>query len=160
MGEINTAAADKGHPTRRKKLSTRVDLTPMVDLGFLLITFFIFTTSMSDPTAMKLMLPSDKNVDHPIETPESKTLTVIIDGNNTFSYYYGKDSAHTQVGGNTETGIRKILIEKKKELITKFGSADEFMVIIKPTDQANYAAIVNILDEMKINGIKKYVLIN
>jgi len=161
MGEINATGSDQhASKPQRKNLSIRIDLTPMVDLGFLLITFFIFTTSMSEPTAMKLILPSDKNLNDPIKTPAPKTLSIIINGNNTFSFYHGLDSSSIQVGGNTVTDFRNILIKKKKELITNFGNADDLMVIIKPTDEASYSSIVNVLDEMKISGIKRYVLIN
>src|SRR3978361_675062 len=72
-----------------KKLSTRVDLTPMVDLGFLLISFFIFTTSLASPTAMKLVIPADAPVsDHP-QTSEERTLTLLIAKDNRLFYYPG-----------------------------------------------------------------------
>lgn len=158
MGEINsTATADRDSAPKRKKLSTRVDLTPMVDLGFLLITFFIFTTSMSDPKEMKLILPSDKKPGKPMKTPESKTLNIILPGNNKIATYNGFDIKNTKLISGSDNSLRTIIIKKKKEIGDKFNDPDELIVLIKPTEEATYESIVNTLDEMTINEVKTYV---
>src|SRR5215831_1032583 len=94
MAEMDTSSGGghkKGPGVKKgKKLSTRVDLTPMVDLGFLLITFFIFTTTMSQPTAMKLFLPKD--TDKPEEqnkAKESGALTIMLGAKDHVYYYEG-----------------------------------------------------------------------
>ena len=137
-----------------KKLSTRVDLTPMVDLGFLLITFFIFTTTMSQPTAMKLFLPKD--VDKPDEQnklKESAALTVMPSKADMVYYYEGLDPSKIQQ--STFKGIRDIILDKKRRTDPK-----DFMVIIKPSKDATYKNTVDILDEMTIDAVKRYALVD
>jgi len=137
-----------------KKLSTRVDLTPMVDLGFLLITFFIFTTTMSQPTAMKLFLPKD--VDKPEEQnklKESAALTLMPSKANMVYYYEGLDPSKLQ--SSSFKGIRDIVLDKKRRTDPK-----DFMVILKPTKDATYKNTVDILDEMTIDAVKRYALVD
>ena len=138
---------------KSKKLSTRVDLTPMVDLGFLLITFFIFTTTMSQPTAMKLNLPKDTDKpDEQNKLKESAALTVMPAKNNQVYYYEGLDPTKIQ-SSNFKT-IRDVILDKKRRTDPK-----DFMVIIKPTADATYKNAVDILDEMTIDGVKRYALV-
>lgn len=143
---------------RSKKLSTRVDLTPMVDLGFLLITFFIFTTSLSQPMAMRLNLPSGENVKHPSEVNEKLVLTLVLKDDKTVGYYYGSDVGHMQFT-DYSTGLRQAILQKKAEVAKEYGIADELTVLIKPADSAVYKNIVDVLDEMKINGVSRFMLL-
>lgn len=134
------------------KLSTRVDLTPMVDLGFLLITFFIFTTSMSQPKALTLILPNDTGSGTP--TKESGALTLLPGNNNAVFYYEGIfDANHIKEAGISS--IRDVIIDKKRRT-----NAKDLVVIIKPLSNSNYGNMVNILDEMTINDIKRYAIVD
>src|ERR1700749_379362 len=96
MASIDTGGGDSGHKKgpgvkKAKKLSTRVDMTPMVDLGFLLITFFIFTTTMSSPTTLDLNMPKDiKDQKDQTEAKESGVLTIMRGKGNSVYYYEGK----------------------------------------------------------------------
>ncbi len=158
MAEMDTSGGGghkKGPGVKKsKKLSTRVDLTPMVDLGFLLITFFIFTTTMSQPTAMRLFLPKDvKNPDEQNKVKNSAVITLLL-GKNDVIYYYEGDSA----AGLKPTDfkkIRDIVIDKKNRTDPK-----DFVVVLKPTVDATYKNTVNILDEMTIDGIKRYAMVD
>lgn len=153
--EVKGGGHKKGPGVKKgKKLSTRVDLTPMVDLGFLLITFFIFTTTMAQPTAMNLAMPKD--TDKPDELnkiKESGALTIMLGKSDVIYYYFGNDPSKLQTTGYKD--IRKIIIDKKKAT----PSADLF-ITIKPDKDATYKNAVNILDEMSINDVTRYAMID
>jgi biopolymer transport protein ExbD len=157
MAEIETKrSAEK--KKRFNKKSTRVDLTPMVDLGFLLLTFFVFTTALSTPMAMNLVMPDDK-IDT-IKDPvcESCVLTILLDKGDRIKYYEGAAENNPPV---KETGfapeqIRKILMQKKADVEKVRGSADQFILIIKASATSNFKNFVDITDEVTICQIKKY----
>jgi biopolymer transport protein ExbD len=158
MAEMDTSGGGhkkKGPGVKKgKKQSTRVDLTPMVDLGFLLITFFIFTTTMSQPTAMKLNLPKDvEKPEDQNKLKESAAFTVMPSKANMVYYYEGLDPSKLQQ--TTFKQVRDIILDKKRRTDPK-----DFMVIIKPTKDATYKNAVDILDEMTIDGVKRYALVN
>ena len=143
---------------RSKKLSTKVDLTPMVDLGFLLITFFIFTTTLSEAKVMKLNMPQDSKEQLPIK--KSVVLTLIPSGHNKIHYYF-EDNPQTMLITNYGVeGLRKLIINKKKEVTVKFGDGQEMVVLIKPTDKSTYQNLVDVLDEMLINNVTRYMLLD
>ena len=166
---------------KAKKLSTRVDMTPMVDLGFLLITFFIFTTTMSSPKALNLNMPKDtKNEEELNKAKESGALTIMLSKNNAVYYYEGQLAPD---GSNFKSAnfatIREEIINKKKEVMKTHvhdGSCPkiwaenkgdknscldrDFVVVIKPDEDATYRNTVDILDEMTINNVKRYAMID
>ncbi len=170
MAEINASAGANRHQgiARSKKLSTRVDLTPMVDLGFLLITFFVFTTTATQPTAMQLFLPADKpGAIDDTEIPESVALTVIpIEGNRVF-YYHGdlKNADRPGQSGisnfSIADGIGAVIREKQKRLAAsgKFKRSD-LMLIIRPMNNASYKSVVDALDEVLINQVVHYSFVD
>lgn len=104
---------------KAKKLSTRVDMTPMVDLGFLLITFFIFTTTMSSPTTMDLFMPKDTDKDEEQnKAKESGALTLLLGKNDVIYYYEGQLKEDASNFLTSSFGkIRQIIIDKKKSVI-------------------------------------------
>jgi len=181
------AGGDGGHHKKgpgvkkAKKLSTVVDMTPMVDLGFLLITFFIFTTTMSSPTTMELYMPKDTDKDEDQnKAKESGALTIMLSKDNHVYYYEGqlKEDASNFLSVNF-AGIRKIIIDKKKSVIDahqhdagcekiwaknagdKKSCLDkDLVIVIKPDEQATYKNTVDILDEMAISDIKRYAMVD
>ena len=166
---------------KAKKLSTHLDMTPMVDLGFLLITFFIFTTTMSSPTTMELYMPKDTDKDEDQnKAKESGALTIMLSKDNHVYYYEGqlKEDASNFLSTNF-AGIRKVIIDKKKSVIEahqhdtgcekiwaknngdKKSCLDkDLVVVIKPGELATYKNTVDILDEMTITNIKRYAMVD
>ncbi|NCI51661.1 biopolymer transporter ExbD [Sediminibacterium roseum] len=161
MAEMDTSGGGhkKGPGVKKsKKLSTRVDLTPMVDLGFLLITFFIFTTTMSQATAMKLTLPKD--VDNPEDQNKAKqsgVITVLMGKDNTVFYYEGElDNTASNFKSSNFHDIRDVLMRKKSTV----RELKDYVVIIKPSKESTYKNLVDILDEMTITVSTRYALVD
>jgi biopolymer transport protein ExbD len=140
------------------KRNLRIDFAPMVDLGFLLITFFVLTTSLTEPRAFGLHVPEDGEG---VQSPLSATITLTMLENGRIDYLEGSE-AHVLAKGSAhlyqQPSLRKHLLEKRKRIIDQLGSDEQYTVIIQPTAQTNYKEVVDVLDEMTITGIKKYVL--
>jgi biopolymer transport protein ExbD len=153
MAEITTNNSNKGGKRCTRK-STRVDLTPMVDLGFLLITFFVFTTTMSTTTAMGMVTPKE---DTTVETeiPESTVITLIPAANNKLYYYEGKESNNYKSTDYTSMGLRKLMVDKKKKVES---NGKDAILIIKPSKFSSFKNMVDIIDESKICMYKRYFL--
>jgi biopolymer transport protein ExbD len=171
MAELNTGdgGGGKGGKVRAKKQSSKVDLTAMVDLAFLLITFFMLTTSLSKPQSMDLSLPDkDPDTTKTIESKvdENRTLTLILGENNKLTYYMGLLA--TPIAGPKDIaygkdGIRKELLKRKKTVLeysTALGKPKNgIIVIIKPTKKSSYRNLVDILDEMAITKVETYAIV-
>lgn len=150
MAELNTGGGGggKGGKVRSKKQSTRVDLTAMVDLAFLLITFFMLTTSLSKPLAMDIAKPDkdDKN-ENKLELRQSQTMTILLGKKNQIMWYMGEAGKSTP---NIE-GFGKItqsLLDNKRKV--KEATGKDIIVIVRPTDGSTYKNFVDIMDELSI----------
>lgn len=191
MSGVETGGGEheKGKP---KKMSTRTDFTPMVDLGFLLITFFMLTTSMSKPQTMEIAMPSKEKVSEEQKTTikASKAVTIILGKDNKVFYYEGtreneKDPKVESTTFDKAGGIRKYLIKRNYDNVIKYrdlkkdfkdkklteadfnkkkdeilGDKNSPIVLIKATEEATYANLIDILDEMAISNIGRYAIID
>lgn len=178
MAELDTSSSGghkKGPGVKKgKKLSTRIDLTPMVDLGFLLITFFMFTTTLAKPKTMEINMPyKDPNmkIEDQTKIKETVALTVLLSKNHRVYYYEGMATDPTKPPELKSTtfaaknGIRDEIIQKKKKVEEAraaglIGPKDLMTVLIKPDTTSTYGDLVNMLDEMNINEVKVYAIID
>src|SRR5690606_29830098 len=137
MAELNTGGdGGKGKKVRSKKMNPGVDLTAMVDLAFLLITFFMLTTTLSKPQSMPLAMPDkDKTDTTGMKVPEHRTMTILIGKDNTLAWYMG--FFNTPIVPVTQDkfgkdGIRKVLLQRvaaAKEAAKKEGNPDEGLIV-------------------------------
>jgi biopolymer transport protein ExbD len=178
MAEMDTSSGGghkKGPGVKKgKKLSTRIDLTPMVDLGFLLITFFMFTTTLAKPKTMEINMPyKDENLteEEKNKLKASVAMTVLLSKDHRVYYYEGIGDNPDQApdmkvtGFKAKDGIRDAIIAKKKIVdgLKRSGALtakDEMTVLIKPDTTSTYSDLVNMLDEMSINDVKVYAIID
>jgi biopolymer transport protein ExbD len=160
MAEIqqNSGGGGKGGKKRAKKMSTRIDMTPMVDLAFLLLTFFILTASFNKPNVMQLTMPvKEKNPDEQTVLKASDAFTIVMGENDKLYYYEGlladDVKPDLKVSNYSADGIRKVLLARQRQ-------NPKTVVLIKPDDKSNYKNMVDILDEMNITNQSKYALVD
>ncbi|WP_432713682.1 ExbD/TolR family protein [Pedobacter sp.] len=146
MAELNTS--------RNKKAVPKVDLTAMVDLAFLLITFFMLTTSLSKPVAMDIAKPDQEiNAGH-YDFPASRSMTILLGKENQMAWYMGENGKDVPVVENL-AGIRQALKVNKLKVDEANGNQPEksLCVIVKPTAGAKYKNFVDVMDELHIAQI-------
>lgn len=171
MAELNTGDGGGGKKgskkVRSKKQNSKVDLTAMVDLAFLLITFFMLTTSLSKPQSMDLGLPDkddDPTKNKDVKVDENRTMTLLLGDDNKLKMYMGllatpKIAPKDIVYG--KEGIRKELLKQRDAVIQYTGNKDKgLIVIIKPSKKSTYRNLVDILDEMAIADVPTYAIVN
>ena len=169
MAELNTGdGGGKGDKkVRSKKGNSRVDLTAMVDLAFLLITFFMLTTSLNKPQSMDLGMPDKQKKDEPKDemlVADNRSLTVLLGENDKVKWYLGQFAtplAGPELVTYGKDGIRKELLTRVKSVIAETGDPKKgLIVIIKPSKKSTYRNLVDILDEMAICKVKTYAIVD
>lgn len=176
MAEIaqDSGGGKKDGKVRSKKMSTRIDFTPMVDLGFLLITFFMLTTTLAKPQIMALVMP-DKDIKKEDVEPvkESKVLTLLLGANDKVYFYEGITNPTLDSTDYSAEGLRATILKKMDKVKGQFGEEDyeDFKtkeprkgsyinVLIKPTKESRYKNLVDVLDEMSITKVRYYVILD
>ncbi|HMG89803.1 MAG TPA: biopolymer transporter ExbD [Chryseolinea sp.] len=155
MAEISQGGGGgkKDGKVRVKKASTKIDMTPMVDLAFLLLTFFILTTTLNKPQTMELTMPEkEKEGDKPPEVNEKKVVTLILGPSDKIYWYVGITDPKIEITDFSKDGIRKVLTQKNSEI-------PGMIILIKPGKDSKYKNMVDILDEMNITDMKRFAMV-
>jgi len=146
--------AEQKRDARERRENIEMDMNPMVDLAFLLLTFFMLTTTFAQPQAMELVMPAKPKANDPVQeqpVKESKALTLVLDTLDKIVWYQGITNAEPQITNYTPNGIRKLVKEKLAEV-------PGLVILIKPDDDSRYLNLVDILDEMNTVNAPRYTL--
>lgn len=160
MAEVNTGGGggkEKGGKVRAKKASTKIDMTPMVDLAFLLLTFFMLTATFNKPKTMELNMP-DKPKENDPEPPEvniKKVVSIALEANDKIYYWRGIDEGQPTATPTSysKDGIRKVIMDEDRAVANT-------VFLIKPSDKSRYKNIVDVLDEMAITKAQRYAIVD
>lgn len=156
MAELVASEKD-GKRSSLKKLPPRIDLTAMVDLAFLLITFFILTTSLIKPKIMDVAM-SPKGMP-PGGEAASRTMTICLGKNNQVLWYLGlpdKPLVQATMVNYAKNGLRAAIINNERSVLKNTGKT--LQVILKPSAHSIYDNLVNTLDELNITGVESYAI--
>ncbi|MEZ5014602.1 MAG: biopolymer transporter ExbD [Chitinophagales bacterium] len=151
MAQMETnARSSRG---KRQRLSAFVDLTPMVDLAFLLIAFFMLTTSMQDVKNMELRMPQ-ADPENPELISKERMFTLIAGGNDMLFYYPGDDPSGMEKMSYSATACRELLRSEMKRI----GTIKPMVCLIKCTPEANYQNLIFLFDDVKLAEVPTYAL--
>jgi biopolymer transport protein ExbD len=145
-------APEKGKLNRRR-ISVHIDMTPMVDLAFLLLTFFVMTTTLMKHSVMEIKQPVSDVDDNYTPVKPEKVLNLVLAKNNKVYWYMGISGSEATITDYSSSGIRKLLTKKNAEIKGLY-------VFIKASDQSRYQNMVDILDEVIIANINNYSLLD
>jgi biopolymer transport protein ExbD len=140
-------AQKKGVGLRRpaKRVRIRIDMTPMVDIAFLLLIFFMVTTVFRAPQAMEVNLPP---TDARVEVPESNVLTLYIDQDENFSY-------RMATGDLTSTSMKDL----EELFLSESKLNPELIILVKLHRNARYEIMVDVMDELELAGMSRFSLV-
>lgn len=169
---------------RSKRHSTKIDMTPMVDLAFLLLTFFILTTTMMDENTLDIVLPASGTPPKPV----NNAVNIILSGEDKLFYYTGELRPETTLKATNFKAIRNVIGMKNKKIIAEINryikghpgvnvyddslhvkaikkiqsNPSGVTVIIKYDSEAKYRNAIDIVDEMDVCGVGsgRYAIVN
>jgi biopolymer transport protein ExbD len=145
---------------KRSKPLPRVDLTPMVDLGFILITFFMYTTSLLESKSMDINMPMPSTKQQ--EIPMESTITLLLTAGHQFCWYSGVAATEKDLKNGSIQALRGIIQSKQSEVRNLPASfsreAHKLHIVIKSADDSKYTDLISVLDEMLISKVPYYVL--
>jgi biopolymer transport protein ExbD len=143
-------ASVKGKQMRH---TPRIDMTPMVDLAFLLLTFFVMTTSLMKNYVLEIQQPLPDPNGNRQELKADQVLNVVLGKNDHVYWYMGLPGSEAKQSNFSSSGVRKLLLQKNQEV-------KRLHVLIKASDQSRYQNMIDMLDEVTITGIANYSLVD
>lgn len=155
MAEVSQGGGggSKDGKVRSKKSSTKIDMTPMVDLAFLLLTFFMLTTTFNKPQTMEITMPEKPKAEDKLpEVNEKKVVTLILGANDKVYWYNGITDPEVKVTDFSPNGIRRVLLTQNSQI-------PGMIILIKPSEDSRYKNMVDILDEMNITNMQRFALV-
>lgn len=174
MGEISDSKGVRKPKVRAKRHSTKIDMTPMVDLAFLLLTFFILTTTLAEEKELDIVMPADGP-----PNPVNNAVNLILTGDDKIFYYTGELKDDTKLTASNFKDIRDVIKEKNERVVTRIeryktlhagGNFEEdsvhikaiqkieqdpagAVVVIKYDSLAKYRNTIDMVDEMEVCGV-------
>jgi len=155
MAEPNLSTGKSGGKHSIKRMPVRVDLTAMVDLAFLLITFFMITTTLQKPKAMPVVMPVPGPAGF---VPETRTMSLCLGKHDQLVWYMGIPgkplTPPKQIGYGRD--LNTTIIEMAKQIFKASGKG--LIVVVKPSEHSVYANLVETLDELRITNVPTYAI--